>query len=94
MVALRTGVDVTKGDIYTISALKCCPGCGLPTVELVEINRITNLGCYPGCQTIVNNVRSAMAETCFAPLQSNSDAIEYRLNVSIKELEVKEYQNQ
>lgn len=87
--------DFLKGQIYTILSLGCCSNCGYETVVLSEISYISIVQrCDQGCNhRVYNKVRMYGARN-FAPLQNNADAIEYRLNVSIKELEVKEYQNQ
>ena len=87
-----------KGDEFTVESLTCCPSCGTNFIILSELKKIVNSECngkrFSGCGFTQLRVRQRYNEICFAPLQNNADAIEYRLNVSIKELEVKEYQNQ
>lgn len=85
-----------KGDEFIVDGYACCPKCGEPCIHLKGINIIDDSICngLNGCIHRERNVRASFAESSFAPKQSLSDAIEYRLSVSIKELEVKEYQQQ
>lgn len=82
-----------RGDVFTVDGFSCCPYCGLPTLFLKEKTDIVIVARSCGRQS--HNVREEFAERAFAPLANISDAIEYKMKVSIPELtEIKETQLQ
>lgn len=81
-----------KGDEFVVDGFACCSQCGSPCINLVGFDRIVNSICECRQKKII---REMYTEKLFAPLSNISDAIEYRLSVSIPELtEIKELQNQ
>ena len=79
--------DFKKGDEFIVDGLTCCPKCGRYRIQLIGFYRIVNtFHGDGGCNYVTENVRESFAEIAFVPKQSLSDAIEYRLSVSIPEL--------
>ena len=99
IVAIRThsGGDYVKGEHYTVDGFTVCPNCGYPCIYLKGYNKIGTPGhTYKGCGWIsIEKQRIFYGESNFEKLMEFSDAIEYKLKVSIPELtEIKELQNQ
>lgn len=84
-----------EGDIYTVDGFTCCPKCGLPCIQLKEVTQATTHA-HDQCGWGTNEVsRVFFAERSFEKPVSMSEALEYKLKVSIPELtEIKELQNQ
>lgn len=82
-----------KGKTYTIETLWSCQNCFVEGVSLSEVGGTVKSRCV-GCGAISID-RLTFFESSFAPLQSTSDACQYKLKVSIPELiTIKEYQEQ
>jgi len=90
VVAVKRNIvsNIKIGDEFTVEGLTCCPGCGDAEIFLKGKTKIYDVtSCSPnGCNQHSYNVRESYAESAFAPKQSLSEAIEYRLTVSIPEL--------
>jgi len=90
---------ILKDEHYIVDGFVCCKQCGRPYIYIKNVDVVANTHCSSaddkdGCGYSTKE-RANFSETAFAPLQNFSDAVEYRLSVSIPELiEVKEYQNQ
>jgi len=86
-------LNIIKGHQYTIGNLSCCPKCGWPTVSVTEVNYNTRME-HQDCGHVYNS-ELVFLEGWFAPLSTTSDAIEYKLTVSIPELtEIKRIKEQ
>lgn len=88
----HSGGEFKIGDIFIVDELNCCCKCGLSTICLNGKDEYCIVVCscnYTGAG------REHYTEMCFEPIQNISDAVEYKMKVSIPELtEIKEYQNQ
>lgn len=75
-----------KGDEFSVDSFECCPSCGIQCISLVGIDKRGYAKCLK-CNHISNGIRRAFFELAFftKPL-SLSDAVEYKLKVSIPEL--------
>lgn len=95
VVAVRTNNanNIIKNSEYIVDGFGCCSTCGEPCIYLKGFDRIATLTHNGGHKEA--RTREKYLERNFAPLSNISDAVEYRLSVSIPELtEIKELQNQ
>lgn len=91
VVAIRNSDTWKSGQVFTVEFLSCCIKCGEPNIKLTELNGI-GVNCC-ACDTRLNH--HEFHERNFAPIQSTTDAIEYKMKVSIPELiTLKQYQEQ
>jgi len=92
--------NIIKGNIYIVDGFTCCPGCGLPCINLKGRQKLYNSICQKeskGCGYREIAVRERYSENAFTDLISKEECAEYKSKISQPELEalkIKEVQLQ